>query len=86
MIPTTVAISFDVDIICNGKTITTTSYPKSGILNHTLVAGNSYNFNINVSVGDPIQFTVTTNPTWANGNTVDGDIPTDGENDYVPAN
>ena len=86
LIPTTVAISFDVDIICNGKTITTTSYPKSGILNYTLVAGNSYNFNINVSVGDPIQFTVTTNPTWANGNTVDGDIPTDGENDYVPAN
>ena len=86
LIPKEVTISFKVDIICNGETITTTSYPKSGTLNHTLVAGNSYNFNINVSVGDPIQFTVTTNPTWANGNTHDSTTDDDDVNDYVPAN
>ena len=32
-----------------------------------LVKGNTYNFNLNLSVGELIQFTVTTNPTWANG-------------------
>jgi hypothetical protein len=31
-----------------------------------LVKGNTYNFNLNLSVGELIQFTVTTNPTWAN--------------------
>lgn len=32
-----------------------------------LVKGYTYNFNLNLSVGELIQFTVTTNPTWANG-------------------
>lgn len=32
-----------------------------------LVKGNTYNFNINLSVGELIEFTVTSNPTWANG-------------------
>ena len=50
-----------------------------------LEPGKAYNFNINVSVGQPIQFTVTTNPTWANGNTVDGN-DTDTEPDHIPAN
>ena len=44
--------------------ISTQSYTKT--VNQDLVAGNAYDFNINLEVGELIQFTVTENPTWVN--------------------
>ena len=37
----------------------------------TFVAGHSYSFDITVGVGSPIQFTVTSKPTWTGGSGVD---------------
>ena len=52
----TVYADNDTDDVHNALSVTT-----------DLVKGNTYNFNLNLSVGELIQFTVTTNPTWANG-------------------
>lgn len=81
-LPGTQNISFDVDILYGGKTITTTHYPATGTYSHNLVANKAYNFKVEVSVGEPIKFTVHTLPTWDNGNTVDSDGDT--EKDIVP--
>ena len=58
-------ISFTVDILYNGKPVTTTNYPATGTTyEHTLAANNSYNFKVNVAVGQLIQFTVEKQPEW----------------------
>ena len=63
LIPGAATISFTVDIIYNNnKTITTVDYSKSV----TLAAATAYKFNIITSVGEPIQFSVTEQPTWTN--------------------
>ena len=65
-LPGTYTISFTVDILYDGKLVTTTNYPATeGAYQHTLAANNAYNFNVGVSVGEKIQFTVTQKPTWA---------------------
>ena len=65
-LPGTYTISFTVDILYDGKLVTTTNYPATeGAYQHTLAANNAYNFNVGVSVGEKIQFTVTQTPTWA---------------------
>lgn len=66
LIPGAATISFDVDIMVDGKLVSTTPYEYET----TLVAANAYSFNIQVSVGEPIQFTVENNPTW----TENGDV------------
>lgn len=73
LIPGAALVSFDVDIIYTDNTtdpattsvITTKNYTK----NVTLAAGTAYKFNITASVGDPIQFSVTEQPTWVDGGT-----------------
>lgn len=60
LIPGAATISFDVDIMVDDTVVSTAPYTFST----TLAAANAYNFNINVSVGDPIQFTVEKNPEW----------------------
>lgn len=62
LIPGAATISFDVDIMVDGTVVSTAPYTYST----TLAAANAYNFNITVSVGDPIQFTVEENPEWTN--------------------
>ena len=67
-IPGTYTISFTVDILYNGELVTTNNYPVTGkTYSHTLAAANAYNFKVNVSVGKPIQFTVTELPGWTDG-------------------
>lgn len=67
-IPGTYTISFTVDILYNGVPVTTNNYPVTGkTYTHTLAAANAYNFKVNVSVGKPIQFTVTQLPGWTDG-------------------
>ncbi len=60
LIPGAATISFDVDILVNGTLVSTTPYTYPT----TLAAANAYSFNIQVSVGEPIQFTVETDPAW----------------------
>ena len=82
-LPGTQKISFDVEILYNDKTITTTSYPAAGATySYALVANKAYNFKVEVSVGEPIKFTVEKLPKWDNGNTVDSNGDT--EKDVVP--
>ena len=70
-LPGTYTISFTVDILYDGKLVTTTNYPATeGAYQHTLAANNAYNFNVGVSVGEKIQFTVTQKPTWTDGDGV----------------
>ena len=70
-LPGTYTISFTVDILYDGKLVTTTNYPTTGTTySHTLAANNAYNFNVGVSVGEKIQFTVTQKPTWTDGDGV----------------
>ena len=61
IIPGTVSVSFNVDIIYNDTKIGTKDYSKGNI---TLAAGNSYNFVVTPVVGQEIKFNVATNPTW----------------------
>ena len=70
LLPGDVSISFTVDILCNGTVITSTNYPTTGTYTHTLTAANAYNFNIEVSVGEKIEFTVTKKPEWLDNSTV----------------
>ena len=62
LIPGAATISFTVDIICNEATITTVDYSKEV----SLAAATAYKFNIITSVGEPIKFSVTEQPTWTN--------------------
>ena len=70
-IPGEYTISFTVDILYNGNVITSTNYPATGTYSHTLVAGNAYNFKVNVSVGELIQFSVEKQPSWLDGDGAD---------------
>lgn len=70
-IPGSYAVDFYVDIyhkeVKDGNLVTTLDYTAS---NQTLVANNAYNFNVTVSLGSSIQFTVEKQPTWTpNGDT-----------------
>ena len=70
-LPGDYTISFTVDILYNGELVTSTNYPVSlATYTCTLDANNAYNFKVNVAVGQLIQFTVTKQPTWEDG---DGD-------------
>ena len=64
LIPGEVKVTFTVDILYNGTTITTTDYAPTGTYN--IAAGNAYNFKVAVSVGEKIEFTVTKKPEWTN--------------------
>lgn len=67
LLPDTYTISFTVDILYNGKLLTTTNYPATDSdpsYTRALAANNAYNFNIEVSLGDPIKFTVEKKPEW----------------------
>ncbi len=55
-------VTFTVDLYKNGTKLGTET--KTIGVNTDLVKGNAYNFTINCSVGNPIQFTVTNDPTW----------------------
>ena len=67
-LPGTYTVSFTVDILYNGKLVTTTNYPATGTTySHTLEAANAYNFVVNVAVGKLIEFTVEKQPTWGDG-------------------
>lgn len=68
LLPATVEVSFTVDILYDGNLVTSTNYSE---YSHPLVIANSYNFIIEVSVGEKIEFTVEKQPEWTNGNTVD---------------
>ena len=71
-IPGTYTISFTVDILYDGKLVTTTNYPVSpATYTCTLAANNAYNFKVNVAVGQLIEFTVTQKPTWEDGDGAD---------------
>lgn len=61
VIPGTVSVSFNVDILCDGTKIGTKAYSKENI---TLAAGNSYNFVVEPKVGQEIKFNVENDPTW----------------------
>lgn len=63
LIPGEVKVTFTVDILYNGTTITTTNYAPTET--YTIAAANAYNFNVAVSVGEKIQFTVTEQPEWS---------------------
>ena len=73
LIPGEVNVSFTIDIIYGSKTIASHNYATTAA--QTLKVGHAYNFVINVSVGQPIQFTVASYPTWENGNTTPTDAP-----------
>ena len=66
LIPTTsdFTVSFTVDLYLNDTKLGTQDYTKT--VTQDLVKGNSYNFNLDLKVGELIEFTVTDNPTWAN--------------------
>lgn len=62
IIPGTVSVAFNVDILCNGTKISTKAYSKDGI---ALAPGNSYNFIVEPKVGEEIKFNVKTDPSWS---------------------
>ena len=72
-LPGEYTISFTVDILYNGKPVTTTNYPATGTTyKHKLDANNSYNFKVNVAVGQLIEFSVEKQPEWTTpSNTVE---------------
>ena len=80
LIPGSVNITFTVDIKYGEEIIATHTYTTKAA--QTINVGHAYNFVINVSVGDPIQFSVTSVPTWENGNTTDSDDD-DTEKDHI---
>lgn len=63
-LPGTYAITFTVDILYNGKVVTTTNYPAENTYTQKLEQNKAYNFNVTVSVGDRIQFTAAEMPEW----------------------
>ncbi|MBQ6869485.1 MAG: fimbrillin family protein [Alistipes sp.] len=58
----TFIVTFTVDLYKNGTKLGTET--KTVAVENDLVKGNSYNFTIECSVGNPIKFTVTNDPTW----------------------
>lgn len=64
LVPTTDTfnVTFTADIYKNGTRLGTET--KTIPVENDLVKGNVYNFKIALSVGEPIQFTVTNDPTW----------------------
>ena len=65
LIPGAFDITFKVDILSNGTTIATHSYPATGnAYSVSLAGGHAYNFQINVAVGEEITFSVDENPEW----------------------
>lgn len=71
-LPGQYVITFDVDIIYNGEVITTTSYPATtGAYTYDLDAAKSYDFNVDVAVGQKINFTVSAQPTWTDASPSD---------------
>ena len=72
LIPGAFNIAFNVDIYNGTTKLGSQAYPISpAVYQYTLVPGYSYNFVINVAVGQEIQFSVTTNPSWADGDGAD---------------
>ena len=71
-IPGSYAVDFAVDVyyksVAPENKVTTMDYVGS---DQSLDANKAYNFVVNVSLGDPIQFTVTEKPTWEDGDTAD---------------
>lgn len=65
-IPGEYEITFTVDILYDGKLVTSTDSKK---FTHTIAANNAYNFKVNVAVGKLIEFTVTKQPGWVDGDT-----------------
>lgn len=70
LIPGSVSINYAVDIKCDGTVIAT--HTPAAAHTATLVRGNSYNFVVNVAVGEEITFSVEENPSWTPA--VGGDI------------
>ena len=67
VIPGEFAIAFNVDIYNGNTKLGSQSYPIApATYNYTLAAGCSYNFQINVAVGEEITFSVTEAPAWTN--------------------
>ena len=66
VIPGTVKVSFTVDVIYGGETITSKNY---GPYSVAVAAGKAYNLKAEVAVGEEIKFTVKQNPTWVDGGT-----------------
>ena len=65
LIPGEFNIAFNVDIYNGNTKLGSQAYPISPATYHyTLAQGCSYNFVINVAVGEEITFSVTENPTW----------------------
>lgn len=61
-------VTFTVDLYKDDTMLGTET--KTIAVENDLVKGNAYNFTIDCSVGNPIQFTVTNDPTWTNGDDV----------------
>ena len=68
LIPNTAdyAITFTVNLYVNGKLANSDNY--SSTVSHDLVKGNSYNFVIDLSIGNQIQFTIQNVKGWVDGN------------------
>lgn len=62
LIPGSVSINYAVDIKCDGTVIAT--HTPAAAHTTTLLGGNSYNFVVNVAVGEEITFSVDENPSW----------------------
>ena len=62
LIPGNVSINYTVDIKCDGTTVAT--HTPTAAYTATLLGGNSYNFVVNVAVGEEITFSVDQNPSW----------------------
>jgi hypothetical protein len=61
-------VTFTVDLSKDGALLSTQT--KTIPVDTDLVKGNAYNFTIECSVGNPIKFTVLTDPTWTNAGDV----------------
>lgn len=64
LIPGSFVISFWVETYYNGNKVDTKKYVDTESFTRTLAVGTSYNFIINVSVGNEIKFSVATAPSW----------------------
>ena len=62
LIPGEFEITFDVEILCKGKPIST--HESATVNKVTFAGGNSYNLVITVAVGEEITFSVTEEPKW----------------------
>lgn len=67
VVPGSVTVSFNVDIIVGGQVLSTKSYTSDAT---TLAPANSYNFVVTPTVGEEIKFTVANNPTWTDGGNI----------------